>query len=98
MATESGAANREKRNIFVRIGLWFKAAALELRKVTWPKFGEVIKKLGIVLGVVLFFFIVLFIMDIVLGMGHRALTAQDEWWVFWAAFGRDGFFAGLLGF
>ena len=97
MATESGAANKEKKNIFRRIGGWFKSAALELRKVSWPKFPEVIKKLGIVLGVVAFFFIVLFVMDIVLGMGHRALTGQDEWWAFWAALGRDGFFGSLLG-
>ena len=90
MATESG--KKEKRpNIFVRIGRWFKAAALELKKVTWPKFGEVMKKLGIVLGVVGFFFVALFIMDIVLGMGHSLLihgTGQNAhgsyWWQFWS--------------
>jgi len=83
MATEAGVKDKKKRNIFVRIGGWFKATALELKKVTWPKFGEVMKKLGIVLGVVVFFFIVLFIMDIILGMGHGALTGRDYWWRFW---------------
>ena len=83
MATESGVKNEKKPNIFRRIGGWFKAAVLELKKVTWPKFGEVIKKLGVVLGVVGFFFLALFIMDIILGMGHGALTGQSYWWQFW---------------
>jgi len=87
MATESAAKNEKKRNIFVRIGLWFKATALELRKVTWPKFPEVVKKLGIVLGVVMFFFVLLIIMDIVLTMGYRALLGPEHfnpWYQFWA--------------
>jgi len=86
MATESG--KKEKRpNIFKRIGAWFKAAALELRKVTWPKFGEVMKKLGIVLGVVAFFFVSLFIMDLVLGIGYRALIGEPDFWQFWGTGG-----------
>ena len=88
MATESGAKREKKPNIFRRIGGWFKAAFLELRKVTWPKFGEVMKKLGVVLGVVAFFFIALIIFDIVLTMGHSALTyipdqGNTPWWQFW---------------
>ena len=89
MATESGASKEQKHTgngfvrFFKRIGSWFKATALELKKVTWPKFGEVVKKTGIVLGVVFFFFIALFIMDLVLGMGHRALLGQPYWWEFW---------------
>ena len=82
MATQSGQTTK-KRNIFVRIGSWFKAAALELRKVSWPKFGDVMKKLGIVLGVVLFFFFCLIIMDIVLTIGHGALLGKDGFWRFW---------------
>ena len=66
MATESGAENAKKPNIFVRIGRWFKLAALELKKTTWPKPNEVIRKLGIVLVVVAFFFIVLMGMDLLL--------------------------------
>jgi len=86
MATESAKKERKGNaftRFFRRIGSWFKAAALELRKVTWPTFKEVTKKLGIVLGVVGFFFIILFVMDIVLGIGHGALTNQDNWWQFW---------------
>ena len=91
MATESGAKKEKKRNIFVRMGSWFKAAALELRKVTWPKFGEVMKKLGVVLGVVAFFFVALIAFDIILTMGHSALTynpdiASTPWWQFWPDF------------
>ena len=86
MATES--AKKEKTGnaftrFFRRIGSWFKFAGLELRKVTWPSFKEVMKKLGIVLGVVAFFFIILFVMDIVLTIGHGALTGQPNWWQFW---------------
>ena len=77
MATESGVdnANKKKPNIFVRIGRWFKSAALELRKTTWPKAGEVFKKLGTVFIVVLFFFLILMLMDWLLGLGYRELTS-----------------------
>jgi len=93
MATESG--KKEKRpNVFRRIGGWFKLAALELKKVTWPTFGEVMKKLGVVLGVVAFFFIALFIMDIILGIGFRALIGADYWWNFWEANPGSGGAAG----
>jgi len=79
------AAEKEKKpNIFVRIGRWFKATALELKKVTWPKFGEVMKKFGIVLGVVMFFFVVLLVMDVVLGIGYGALVGRYNWWQFWS--------------
>jgi len=86
MAAESGK-NEKKPNIFIRIGRWFKATALELKKVTWPKFGEVIKKLGIVLGVVVFFFVALFLMDIVLGIGYGALIGRENFWEFWNLMG-----------
>lgn len=75
MATESGNTKKQKRNIFVRIGSWFKHAALELKKATWPTFSAVMKKLGIVLVVVLFFFILLFGMDILLNFAYDALTS-----------------------
>ena len=75
MATESGAENAKKRNIFVRIGLWFKAAALELKKTTWPKGKEILKKLGIVLIVVAFFFLILMGMDLLLQLGYKGLTS-----------------------
>ena len=39
----------------------------ELKKVTWPTFGEVCKKTGVVLVVVLVFAVVIFGMDYGLG-------------------------------
>ncbi|MCL2061864.1 MAG: preprotein translocase subunit SecE [Firmicutes bacterium] len=76
MATESGAESKKEKkpNIAVRIGRWFKLAALELRKATWPKGREVFKKLGTVLIVVLFFFIILLVIDYALGWGYTGLT------------------------
>lgn len=55
--------NSDKQpNFFVRTGRWFKskfgAMASELKKVTWPKFGTVLKQTGVVLVVVLIFLIV----------------------------------------
>jgi len=93
MATESGAENKKPKGnafkrFFVAIGVWLKAAALELRKTTWPKFNEVMSKLGIVFVVILFFFFALVIMDILLTMGFNALTTSHipdarPWWQFW---------------
>ena len=92
MATESGAENKaaeaKKGNPVLRFFKWvwtnLKLAALELKKTTWPKPADVLKKLGIVTMVVLFFFVVLLAMDIVLTMGFRALTGRDPWYDFWS--------------
>ncbi len=46
----------------------------ELKKVTWPTFGEVCKKTGVVLVVVLVFAVVIFGMDYGLGALMRLLT------------------------
>lgn len=40
-----------------------KATVAELKKVTWPSFGKVVKQTAIVLGVVIFFTVVLFGID-----------------------------------
>lgn len=40
-----------------------KETVSELKKVTWPSFGKVCKQTAIVLGVVLFFTVVLFGID-----------------------------------
>ena len=45
----------KKPNIFVRFGKFLAKAWSELKKVTWPTFPTVMKNLGIVLVVVLFF-------------------------------------------
>ena len=44
-----------------------KETASELKKVTWPGFGEVVKKTGIVIAFVVLFGIFLFVVNLVLG-------------------------------
>ena len=46
----------------------------ELKKVSWPSFAEVVKKTGIVLIVVAFFFVVLFGIDWLLSLLYQLLT------------------------
>lgn len=48
----------KKPNIFVRIGRKFKEVFSELKKVTWPTFGKVVKATGVVIAVVVSFLIV----------------------------------------
>ena len=43
-----------------------KETVSELKKVTWPSFGKVLKQLAVVLGVVLFFTVILFGIDFLL--------------------------------
>lgn len=48
----------KKPNIFVRMGRKVKEVFSELKKVTWPSFGKVVKSTGAVLAVVIAFLIV----------------------------------------
>lgn len=45
----------KKPNVFVRLGRKLKEVFSELKRVTWPSFGKVVKSTGIVLVVVLIF-------------------------------------------
>lgn len=54
-------------------GRWFKERISELKKVSWPTFPEVMKTLGVVLMVVLAFFIVFFVFDLALGELYKLL-------------------------
>lgn len=45
----------------------------ELKKVSWPSFGKVVKQTGIVIAVVLFFLIVIGVADIGLGALYKLL-------------------------
>ena len=47
----------KKPNIFVRMGRKLKEVFSELKKVTWPTFGKVVKATGVVLVVI---FLVIF--------------------------------------
>ena len=48
----------KKPNIFVRMGRKIKEVFSELKKVTWPSFGKVVKATGVVISVVVIFLIV----------------------------------------
>ncbi len=48
----------KKPNIFVRMGRKLKEVFSELKKVTWPSFGKVVKSTGVVIAVVVIFLIV----------------------------------------
>lgn len=48
----------KKPNIFVRMGRKIKEVFSELKKVTWPSFGKVMKATGVVISVVVIFLIV----------------------------------------
>ena len=48
----------KKPNVFVRMGRNCKEVFSELKKVTWPSFGKVVKSTGVVIAVVLSFLVV----------------------------------------
>lgn len=48
----------KKPNIFVRMGRKIKEVFSELKKVTWPSFGKVMKSTGAVIAIVVAFLIV----------------------------------------
>lgn len=48
----------KKPNIFVRMGRKLREVFSELKKVTWPSFGKVLKATGVVIVVVVSFLIV----------------------------------------
>ena len=53
------AKSAEKRpNIFVRMGRKLKEVFSELKKVTWPTFGKVVKSTGVVLVLVVLFLVI----------------------------------------
>ncbi|MDR0850105.1 MAG: preprotein translocase subunit SecE [Christensenellaceae bacterium] len=54
---------RERKSLVKRL----KETGSEVRKVTWPKFSTVVKSTGVVIAVVLFFTVVLFGFDSLLG-------------------------------
>ncbi len=64
----------KKPNIFVRMGKKLKEVFSEIKKVSWPSFGKVVKQTGIVIGVVLCFLVVLMLMDFGLSYLLNLLT------------------------
>ena len=49
----------KKPNLFVRMGRKLKEVFSEIKKVSWPSFGKVIKSTGVVIAVIVVFLIVL---------------------------------------
>lgn len=62
----------------------FKETGSELKKVTWPTFKETVKRTGIVLGVVIFFGLILFAFDYILTvlsslLSNQGVTEVQKW-------------------
>lgn len=64
----------EKPGFWKRMGRRIKETFGELRKVTWPSFGETMKQLGAVIAVVLSFLVVLTLFDLLLGQGFQVFS------------------------
>lgn len=53
----------KKDNVFKKTGKKLKETNSELKKVTWPTFGKVVKQTGVVISIVLIFAVVLLGID-----------------------------------
>ncbi|MCX4312721.1 MAG: preprotein translocase subunit SecE [Clostridia bacterium] len=56
-----------------KVRRWFKDFFSELKKVTWPKFSEVLKQTGIVLMVTVCFLLVMMLFDTLFGYLYKFL-------------------------
>ena len=68
----------DKPNFFVRIGRKLKEVFSEIKKVSWPSFGKVVKQTGVVLGVVALFLVVISLMDFGLGQLLSLLMKESK--------------------
>lgn len=59
-----------------KVRRWFKDFFSELKKVTWPKFTEVVKQTGIVLLVTVIFLLVMMLFDTLFGYMYRFLIGE----------------------
>lgn len=69
------ADKKQKEHKQSKLGKKVKETASELKKVSWPTFGSVLKKTGVVLAVVLIFAVVLFGIDRLLTWLFELLTS-----------------------
>lgn len=60
-------AKKVKKPKEKKLGKKTREITSELKKVTWPSFGEVAKKTGVVIAVVFIFAVVIFGIDMLLG-------------------------------
>jgi len=77
-AKQEKVKKKGKKEFFLkRFGRWLgrktRDLISELKKVTWPSFPKVMKQTGIVLGVVIFFLIVIFAIDLGLSQLYQQL-------------------------
>lgn len=73
---KSKDAKKSKEKKPSKVGKKFKETVSELKKVSWPTFGTVVKKTGVVLAVVLIFAVVLFGIDRLLAWLFDLLTSS----------------------
>lgn len=73
--TKKAQPKNKKPNIFVRMGRKLKEVFSEIKKVSWPSFGKVVKQTGIVLSVVAIFMVVIMLIDLGLGELLTLLTS-----------------------
>ena len=67
MANATSKSKNNKPSWFRRVGAKFKETFSELKRVTWPKFGTVLKTTGVVLVIVIAFLIIVTGVDSLLG-------------------------------
>ena len=65
----------KKPNIFVRMGRKLEEVFSELKKVTWPTFGKVVKATGVVLVVVVIFLVIFGAINYGLGELLKLITS-----------------------
>ena len=73
--TKKVQPKNKKPNVFVRIGRKLKEVFSEIKKVSWPSFGKVVKQTGVVIGVVLVFMVIISLIDLGLGELLTLLTS-----------------------
>ena len=69
---------KPKKEFFLkRFGRWLgrkiRDLISELKKVTWPSFPKVVKQTGVVIGVVVFFLLIVFAIDLGLSQLYQLL-------------------------
>lgn len=69
-----GKKKDKKKKEPSKVGRFFKDFFSELKKVTWPSFGKVVKQTGVVLLVTVIFLLVLMGFDSLFGYLYRLLV------------------------
>lgn len=70
------AANPTTEKKKGRVGRWFKELFSELKKVNWAKFSTVIKQTSVVFGVVGFFIVSVYLIDLGLSQLYKLLISS----------------------